>query len=84
MEFDRDGDKRVRTVDVATRERHAFSLTDEEVVELARYAVTIEQHYGRPMDIEWGKDGRRRDLHPAGAARDGEVAIERQSSNVFA
>ncbi len=57
MEFDGDGAKRVRTVDVAARERHAFSLTDKEVVELARYAVIIEQHYGRPMDIEWGKDG---------------------------
>ncbi len=57
MEFDADGDKRVRTVDVAPRERHAFSLTDKDVVELARYAVIIEQHYGRPMDIEWGKDG---------------------------
>ncbi len=34
-----------------------FSLTDAEVCELARYAVIIEQHYGRPMDIEWGKDG---------------------------
>ena len=40
-----------------TRERHAFSLTDKEILELARYAVIIEQHYGRPMDIEWGKDG---------------------------
>ncbi|MBA3253261.1 MAG: phosphoenolpyruvate synthase [Burkholderiaceae bacterium] len=57
MEFDGEGDKRVRTVDVAARDRHAFSLTDKEVVELARYAVIIEQHYGRPMDIEWGKDG---------------------------
>ena len=57
MEFDPDGDKRVRTVDVPARERHAFSLTDAEILELARYAVTIEQHYGRPMDIEWGKDG---------------------------
>ena len=57
MEFDPDGDKRVRTVDVAATERHAFSLTDKEVIELARYAVVIEQHYGRPMDIEWGRDG---------------------------
>ena len=52
-----------------------FSLTDAEVDELARYAVAIEQHYGRPMDIEWGKDGDDgKHLHPAGAARDGEVA----------
>src|SRR4051812_45530143 len=46
-----------RTIDVAEGERHAFSLTDGEVIELARYAVAIEKHYGRPMDIEWGKDG---------------------------
>jgi pyruvate,water dikinase len=47
----------VRTVDVSDAERRRFSLTDADVLELARYAVTIEQHYGRPMDIEWGKDG---------------------------
>lgn len=56
MEFDSSGDKTVRTVDVPDRERHAFSLTDTDVIELARYAVIIEQHYGRSMDIEWGKD----------------------------
>jgi pyruvate, water dikinase len=48
----------VKTVDVPIELRNRYSLTDEEVVELARYAVIIEQHYGRPMDIEWGKDGR--------------------------
>ncbi len=48
----------VRTVDVSVEQRNRYSLTDTEVVELAKYAVIIEQHYGRPMDIEWGKDGR--------------------------
>ncbi|MGV3741527.1 MAG: phosphoenolpyruvate synthase [Burkholderiaceae bacterium] len=48
----------VRTVDVPAESRNKFSLSDEEVIELAKYAVTIENHYGRPMDIEWGKDGR--------------------------
>jgi len=48
----------VRTVDVPLELRNRYSLTDAEVVELARYAVTIEKHYDRPMDIEWGKDGR--------------------------
>ena len=59
MEFDPAGSsgRTVRTVDVADAERHRFSLTDADVLELARYAVSIEQHYGRPMDIEWGKDG---------------------------
>jgi pyruvate,water dikinase len=44
-------------VDVPESERNAFSLSDNDVLELARYAVAIEKHYGRPMDIEWGKDG---------------------------
>ena len=49
--------KLVKTTDVPTELRNRYSLTDEEVEQLARYAVVIEQHYGRPMDIEWGKDG---------------------------
>jgi len=47
----------VTTVDVPAEMRNRFSLSDQEVTELARYAVLIEKHYGRPMDIEWGKDG---------------------------
>ena len=49
--------KLVKTVDVEVEQRNRYSLTDEDVVQLAKYAVIIEQHYGRPMDIEWGKDG---------------------------
>ncbi|MDR3158619.1 MAG: phosphoenolpyruvate synthase [Zoogloeaceae bacterium] len=45
------------TEDVPEADRIRFSLTDAEVEELARYAMIIEQHYQRPMDIEWGKDG---------------------------
>ncbi|SFC40081.1 phosphoenolpyruvate synthase [Massilia yuzhufengensis] len=48
----------VKTVDVPIEMRNRYSLLDSEVVELAKYAVIIENHYGRPMDIEWGKDGR--------------------------
>ncbi len=47
----------VKTVDTASDQRNRFSLSDDDVVELARYALVIEEHYGRPMDIEWGKDG---------------------------
>jgi len=47
----------VRTVDVPEAQRRQFSITDQEVEELARYAVIIEKHYGRAMDIEWGRDG---------------------------
>ncbi len=49
--------KMVKTIDVPTEQRNRYSLTDEDVEQLARYALIIEQHYGRPMDIEWGKDG---------------------------
>ena len=45
------------TREVPEDERWRFSITDAEVEELARYAVAIEKHYGRPMDIEWGRDG---------------------------
>ena len=47
----------VTTTETPAAERNRFSLDDTEVMELARYAMLIEQHYGRPMDIEWGKDG---------------------------
>jgi pyruvate,water dikinase len=49
--------KLVKTVDTVPEQRNRYSLTDADVAELARYALIIEQHYGRPMDIEWGKDG---------------------------
>ncbi|EWS55344.1 MULTISPECIES: phosphoenolpyruvate synthase [unclassified Methylibium] len=49
--------KLVKTVDTATEQRNRYSLSDADVTELARYALIIEEHYGRPMDIEWGKDG---------------------------
>ncbi|MCG7371162.1 phosphoenolpyruvate synthase [Pseudomonas luteola] len=47
----------VKTVDVEAAERARFSITDDEVTELAKQALIIEKHYGRPMDIEWAKDG---------------------------
>jgi pyruvate,water dikinase len=49
--------KLVATRDTATEQRNRYSLSDAEVMELARYALVIEKHYGRAMDIEWGKDG---------------------------
>ncbi|MBP7452793.1 MAG: phosphoenolpyruvate synthase [Ottowia sp.] len=49
--------KLVQTVDVPTELRNRYSLSDADVEQLAHYALVIEQHYGRPMDIEWGKDG---------------------------
>ena len=49
--------KLVKTTDVPTEQRNRYSLSDEDVELLAKYALVIEEHYGRPMDIEWGKDG---------------------------
>ena len=49
--------ERVRTEDTPEALRGHFSISDEDVHELARQALVIEQHYGRPMDVEWGKDG---------------------------
>jgi pyruvate,water dikinase len=49
--------KTVDTVDVDETDSQRFSISDEDVAELAKMAVTIENHYQRPMDIEWGKDG---------------------------
>jgi pyruvate,water dikinase len=49
--------KLVKTEDTPVELRNRYSLTDADVTELARYALIIERHYGRPMDIEWGKDG---------------------------
>ncbi|GHB03011.1 phosphoenolpyruvate synthase [Shewanella indica] len=49
--------KQVKIEDVAKEQRMTFSINDEEVMELAKQAMIIEKHYGRPMDIEWAKDG---------------------------
>jgi pyruvate,water dikinase len=49
--------ERVKTVDVPAAERQKFSLTDADLVALAKQALIIEEHYKQPMDIEWGKDG---------------------------
>ncbi len=62
MEFASDAErvasgKLVSTVDTAPEQRNRYSLTDADVTGLAQYALIIEQHYGRAMDIEWGKDG---------------------------
>jgi pyruvate, water dikinase len=60
MEFASDaerasGGKLVKTVDTPPEQRNRYSLSDNDVTELAKYALIIEQHYGRPMDIEWGR-----------------------------
>ena len=62
MEFASEAERKasgqlVRTVDTVPELRNRYALSDADVIELSRYALVIEQHYGRPMDIEWGKDG---------------------------
>jgi pyruvate,water dikinase len=57
MIYGDDSSERVRTVDVSETDRRRFSLSDQDIHELARQALAIEEHYDRPMDIEWGKDG---------------------------
>ncbi|GAB3628590.1 phosphoenolpyruvate synthase [Pandoraea terrae] len=59
MEFTQPGEAgRVKTVDVPMEMRNRYSINDDDCVELAKFALIIEKHYGRPMDIEWGKDGK--------------------------
>jgi pyruvate,water dikinase len=51
------GSGRTRIVNTTRRERQSFVLSDDEILELGRWAVIVEKHYGRPMDMEWAKDG---------------------------
>jgi pyruvate,water dikinase len=51
------GESGTTMIDTPAAKRQQFSLSDDEVHELAQMAITIEKHYGRPMDIEWAKDG---------------------------
>ena len=65
-------EERVRTVEVAAEDRQRFSLDEADIISLAKQALIIEEHYGTPMDIEWGKDGDDRQIvYFAGAAGDG-------------
>ncbi|MDR2871004.1 MAG: phosphoenolpyruvate synthase [Xanthomonadaceae bacterium] len=57
MVYSDQGDERVRNEDTPAELCNRFSISDQDVQELARQALTIEQHYNRPMDIEWAKDG---------------------------
>ncbi|HTJ97581.1 MAG TPA: phosphoenolpyruvate synthase [Rhodocyclaceae bacterium] len=55
--------KSTHIIDTSDEERHAFALSDSDVLELAHYAMLIEKHYGGPMDIEWGLDGQDNKLY---------------------
>ncbi len=60
--YDAQAGRSTRNIEVAAEDRQRFCISDTEVLELARQAVIIEQHYGRPMDIEWAKDGTSNEL----------------------
>ncbi|MDB5571241.1 MAG: phosphoenolpyruvate synthase [Hyphomicrobiales bacterium] len=55
--YARGGSARTALVDTSARERRAYVLSDEDILRLGRWAVIVERHYGRPMDMEWAKDG---------------------------
>ena len=73
--------KSVKVVDVEKQERMQFSLTTEELTNLAKQAVTIEKHYGQAMDIEWAKDGDSNEIFIVQARP--ETVKSRQDSNVM-
>ncbi|HTR50291.1 MAG TPA: phosphoenolpyruvate synthase [Kofleriaceae bacterium] len=60
--YDVGGGKQVKNVPVPPEDRARFALSDDDILVLARWACAIEQHYGRPMDMEWAKDGRTGEL----------------------
>ncbi len=62
MVYTSGGSQTTKNVDTSTQERQSFVLDDEEILQLGRWAAAIEQHYDKPMDIEWAKDGESGDL----------------------
>jgi pyruvate, water dikinase len=60
--YSKDGGTTTQNIDTPKAERQAFVLQDDEILQLARWACIIEQHYGQPMDIEWAKDGQSGEL----------------------
>ncbi|SFX52104.1 phosphoenolpyruvate synthase [Marinospirillum alkaliphilum] len=73
--------KSVRTVEVSAADRQRFSLSDDEIMNLARQAMIIEKHYQRPMDIEWAKDGDDGQLYIVQARP--ETVKSRDASNIM-
>ncbi|MBE0598430.1 MAG: phosphoenolpyruvate synthase, partial [Desulfuromonadales bacterium] len=63
MIYGRGGSQATRNVRTSRQERHAFALTDEEILQLARWGSAIEAHYGQAMDMEWAKDGETQELY---------------------
>ncbi|MGA6924613.1 MAG: PEP/pyruvate-binding domain-containing protein, partial [Desulfosarcina sp.] len=81
MVYARGGSHTTKTVTTSGKERLAFVLSDEEILQLARWACAIEDHYGRPMDIEWARDGESGDLYIV-QARPETVQSRRQANTL--
>jgi len=81
MVYSQGGDARTRMVETTEREQRSLVLADGEVVLLARWAVAVEDHYGRPMDMEWAKDGITGELFMVQARP--ETVQARRSTSVF-
>ena len=79
--YARGGSQTTKTVDTSGKERLAFVLSDDEILQLARWACVIEDHYGRPMDIEWARDGESGDLYIV-QARPETVQSQRQTNRL--
>jgi pyruvate,water dikinase len=62
MIYSKSGNSPVKNIEVPEINRHQFSITDDEVIKLAKWAVIIEDHYKKPMDMEWAKDGKTNEL----------------------
>ena len=75
------GSERTTTVATTQKERQAFVLSEAEILELGRWAATIEDHYGRPMDMEWAKDGETGELYMV-QARPETVQSSRQTGQI--
>ena len=71
-----------KNVETSEEEREAFVLSDKEILQLARWGCKIEEHYGRPMDIEWAKDGESGELYIV-QARPETVQSQKESSSLM-
>ncbi len=75
------GGKKTKNIVTTQKERLSFVLNDDEILQLAKWAVVIEDHYGHPMDMEWAKDGRTGDLYIVQARA--ETVESRKEASIF-
>jgi pyruvate,water dikinase len=71
------GSARTLTVETTQKERQSFVLSDDEILQLGRWAATVEAHYGRAMDMEWAKDGETGELYMVQARPETVVSVRR-------